>query len=136
MQLIVPLIVQVALLIGGWKLWRWAKKREKASKTQWRRRFTALFFVSPMVLWVATAVLPENDVLNLLSFLNDLLDAGIAWTIGTVKEGLDEVGGIGVLAVKPVLHSIVYALLGAALGWPLDRMRAKKAEAEGEPQGD
>lgn len=133
MTLIVPLIVQIVLLVGGWKLWRWAKKREKAAKTTWRRRFTALFFVSPMLLWILSAFFKDNQIIQAISFLSANLDKGVDWVVGSTEEALDKVGAIGALAVKPVVHSIVYALLGTMLGWPLDRFKGK---SEGEPGSD
>ena len=132
MSLIIPLIVQIALLIGGWKLWRWSKKSEKASKTAWRRRFTALFFVSPMLLWILGAIFKDNAIIQAISFLSTNLDKGVDWLVGSAQEAAKSVGAIGALAVKPVIHSVVYAILGALLGWPLDRLKAK---GEGEESG-
>ena len=74
MDLIIQLIVQIALLVVGWKLWRWAKKRKKAAKSVWRRRFTALFFVSPMVLWILGLFLSDNPVFETIAVLSNCLD--------------------------------------------------------------
>ena len=135
MQLIIPLIMQIALLVGGWKLWRWAKKREKAAKTTWRRRFTALFFISPMLLWVLTAIFSDNQLLQGISFLSTNLDKGVDWLVGSAEEAAKSVGAMGVLAVKPVIKSVVYALLGTVVGWPMDKLFGKKSdEDEGEAE--
>ena len=69
-----------------------------------------------------------------IAFLSSTLDKGVNLAVGVTQDGLEEAGAIGALAgvAKPIIHSIVYALLGALIGWPLDRMKNKKAEEEEE----
>jgi hypothetical protein len=134
-HLIVSLVVQLGLLVAGWKLWRWARRREKAAKVRWRRRFAAAFFVSPMIFAFLLWLLPENPLIVALATLNRWLDQGVESVIGTAQESLRQSGAVGVLAVKPVIRSLVYAALGAAVGWPLDRFGAGSKGAEGTEGG-
>ncbi|RMG07043.1 MAG: hypothetical protein D6731_24480 [Planctomycetota bacterium] len=127
------LLVHVALLVAGFKLWRWARRAERAQRTRWRRRFAALFFVSPMLFGLLAFLLPANPLLDGLLATSRWLDGLVERLVGTAQEAAREnaPGALGVLAVKPAVRSVVYALLGAAVGWPLDR-RARRAAAEGD----
>jgi hypothetical protein len=131
---LLEIFIQVALLFGGWKLYRWSKSKQRADTTKWRRRVAALLFVSPMMLWLLEAILPAGaqDLVDGLSWLNTNLDKLLKWVIGSAKEELDgqELGGAWLLAIKPIVYSLAYGGLGALIGWPLDRLRKKKAEAE------
>lgn len=134
MSLLLEIFVQVALLFGGWKLYRWSKSKQHADTTKWRRRVATLLFVSPMVLWLAEAILPSGakDLVDGLSWLNNNLDKLLKRIIGGAKDELDgqELGGAWLLAIKPIVYSLAYGGLGALIGWPLDRRRKKKAEVE------
>lgn len=134
-MIILEIFIQIALLVGGWKLYRWSKSKQHAETTRWRRRIAALLFVSPMLLWLLEAILPSGmkDLVDALSWLNTSLDKLLQWIIGSVKGELEgsELDGAWMLAIKPIIYSCAYGLLGAIIGWPFDR-RAKKKAAEAE----
>lgn len=122
MKLIIPLVVNVALLFLWGKLYLWSRRRRGAARLVWRRRVGSLLFFLPLLLWVAGLVLPEaaRPLLEAAGAVSKALDAALAWLTGQVEA---ELTGAWALAVKPLVYALVYGLAGVVLGWPLDRLR-------------
>lgn len=136
MTFVVELFVQVALLFLGWKLWRWAKSNHRAGKTKWRRRMGLLLYLAPFLLWVASWLLPDalQGPVELFSALSAGLDKWVGFTISSTEGMLEKrnVGTLFQMAVKPIVHAVVYGGLGVLIGWPIDKLRASKDDEEGE----
>lgn len=129
MDTLISAVVWVALLIAGLKLFFWARKRNKAAKTAWRRRMGLILFFLPVLLFLGRVFLPEpvQPVIQGISKANAAVDAGLKWVIGAAKS---EVAGVFSLAVTPIAYAVFYTLLGILIGWPLDAL--KKARSGGE----
>ena len=129
MSLIVPALVQLALLVVGVKLYLWSRRSARAARTRWRRRMGSLLFFLPPLMWLGRLVLPElaHAPLDLVAAANERLDAGLAWAIGAAE---DQLGGVWRLGVSPIVHVLFYSLAGVLVGWPLDRWRRVSAAAE------
>lgn len=126
LDLLVGFVVHVAILVGAWKLWRWSRKQAKAGRMAWRRRVGLTFLLAPMLLGLLTFLnAPEPVLLPLeaIALMNQGIDHALSFLIEAAKEHLP--GPIAV-AVKPLCYAIVYGGLGVLIGWPLDRLKAKR----------
>ena len=140
MTFIVELFVQIALLFLGWKLWRWAKAKQRAGKTKWRRRMGLVLYLAPFLLWVAGWLLPDalQGPVEYFDSLSAGLDKWVGRTITATEETLKkrDVGTLFQMAVKPIVLAVVYGGLGVCIGWPMDKLRAKKEDAEGTAEAE
>lgn len=129
----------VALYLA-FKVWRWSRRQASASRTVWRRRVGLLFFFGPILLTIGRAIrLPDVVLLPLqvIAWANQGIDALLGTLVGLTREHLD---GMWAAAVKPLCYAAVYGGLGVLIGWPLDRLQAKRDAAqrgeEPEPSDD
>jgi hypothetical protein len=135
LDLLVGLVVHVAILVGAWKLWRWSRKQYKAGRMVWRRRVGLTFLLAPMLLGLLQLVnAPDLALLPLraIALMNEGIDRVLALLIDASKEHLP---GPIATAVKPLCYAVVYGGLGVLIGWPLDRLKAKRDEAAGQTTG-
>jgi hypothetical protein len=134
LELLVGAVVNVAILVAAWKLWRWSRKQAAAGRMAWRRRVGLTFLLAPMLLALLTWVgLPEALLLPLkaIALMNQGIDFALSFLITAAREHLP---GPLAVAIKPLCYAIVYGGLGVLIGWPLDRWKAKK-DAEQAAQG-
>ena len=131
MELLISAAVWIALTVVGLKVFFWARKRNKAAKTAWRRRMGLILFFLPVLLFLGRFLLPEpvQPVIRGISIANAYMDQGLKWVIGAAKQ---EAPGVFSLAVTPVVYALFYTALGILIGWPLDAL--KKARAGDEPK--
>lgn len=125
----------VALYLA-FRVWRWSRRQARAGRTVWRRRVGLLFFLAPMLLTIGKAVgLPEVALLplELIAWANRGIEALLGLLLGLTREHLD---GVWAAAVKPLCYAVVYGGLGVLIGWPLDRLKAKREAGAGEPEAD
>jgi len=133
-ELALRIVVWVVLFVGAIKLFLWARRLKSAANTKWRRRVGLLFFVLPVLLWVAEGLLPAAQIapLRALGWVKDLLDAAIAAIVGAADGN---VTGVWSWAVKPVAYAVVYGGAGLLIGWPLDRLFGPRDEDAAQPGG-
>ncbi len=131
LELLLGAAVRLALLVGAVKLFVWARRREKAARTRWRRRVGLTLFLLPLILWVAELLLPDalQPLVAALRAVERGIDAGLAYVIG---KGQQELQGIWRLAVKPMVYAGFYGGAGVLIGWPLDALRARREAREAE----
>ena len=139
MQALVGAVVQIAMVIAALKLYFYARRKAKESRkswrnSKWRRRCGLLLFLLPLLLWVASWLLPEalQPAVEALRVLNRALDRLIA---GGQNLARQELGGIWGLVAKPILVALVYTLAGVLIGWPLDRWLGDDEEVLAEGGG-
>lgn len=132
MTLIIPLLVNLALLVAAFKFNRWVKRQKWSGRLRWRRRLSFMLFFAAPIVWVATLVLPEAVAapFQVLDRVGKGVDAAIAWTTTAAKEGAEAASGMGLLALKPLVTAMAYAAVGFVLGWPLDRVTSDEPEPE------
>ncbi len=129
---LISIAVHIALAYAAFKLWRWTRGLRNAPQTAWRRRLGIAFFVLPLVVWIAHALLPAA----LLTPLEGLLWLD-RWLRGLQHELLaaigQRLGALWRLALAPLVYALVYGAVGVAIGWCLDawqyRKRARTAPA-------
>lgn len=124
-------------LVLAFKVWRWSRRQAKAGRMVWRRRVGLLFFLAPILLTIGKAIrLPDVVLLPLevIAWANRGIEALLGLLLGLTREHLD---GMWAAAVKPLCYAAVYGGVGVLIGWPLDRLRAKReAEASDGAQPD
>lgn len=127
----------IALYLA-FKVWRWSRRQYSAGRMVWRRRVGLLFFLGPILLTIGKAIrLPDVVLLPLqvIAWANQGIEWALGSLVGLTREHLD---GMWAAAVKPLCYAAVYGGLGVLIGWPLDKLQAKRdaAAGDGEPAPD
>lgn len=128
------LFANLVVLVVAFKVWRWARRQARASRTAWRRRVGLLFLLAPIALTVARAGgLPDAMLLPLeaVAWVNRGLDRALQALVGLTQEHLD---GLWAAALRPLCYAAVYGGVGVLVGWPLDRLQAARAAAQPPPE--
>ncbi len=128
-DLVMTLLGNAVALYVAFKLWRWSRRQAKSGRMAWRRRVGLLFFFGPILLTIGKALrFPDVMLLplQLIAWANQGLELLLGTLLGLTREHLD---GLWAAAVKPLCYAAVYGGVGVLIGWPLDRLKAKR-EAE------
>jgi hypothetical protein len=136
MDLLLTLVTNAAILFVAWKLYRWSRRQARAGRAAWRRRVGLVFLLAPVLLTIGKVLPGVPDwalrPIEWVTFANHAIDGALGALVGAAKDALP---GPIAYAVKPLCYALVYGGLGVLLGWPLDRLAARRAGAAQADEG-
>ena len=134
-DLLLGLLVNLGLVVGLVAVWRWTRRVGRHPRFRWRRRMALLLLTASITATFGRVVLPDAflGAIEGVLVVQGWIDGAIAAAQGEAKERLS---GPARVVVGPVVSALAHLLVGALVGWPLDRLfppEAGQGEAKAPP---